>query len=92
MQIYGVSQLHGAQSLGGPHNARLNSSQPATRSASAGDELQISEAGQLASRLADIPEIRADRVQALREAIQNGTYETDAKLNVALDRLLDEIG
>jgi negative regulator of flagellin synthesis FlgM len=92
MQIYGVSQLHGAQSLSGPHNARLNPSQTASRSASAGDELQISEAGQLASRLAEIPDIRADRVQALREAIQNGTYETDAKLNVALDRLLDEIG
>jgi negative regulator of flagellin synthesis FlgM len=92
MQIYGVSQLHGAQSLSGPHNARLNNSQPASRNASADDELQISEAGQLASRLAEIPDVRTDRVQALREAIQNGTYETDAKLDVALDRLLDEIG
>jgi flagellar biosynthesis anti-sigma factor FlgM len=92
MQIYGVSQLHGAQSLSGPHNSRVNPSQTVARSASAGDELQLSEAGQLASRLADIPEIRADRVQALREAIQSGTYETETKLSAALDRLLDEIG
>ena len=92
MQIYGVNQLHGAQSLSGPHNQRLNPSQTTVSSAATGDELQLSEAGQLASRLADIPAIRADRVQALREAIQSGTYETEAKLNVAVDRLLDEIG
>ena len=35
--------------------------------------------------------MRTDRVQELRTAILNGTYETDAKLDVALDRLLDEI-
>jgi negative regulator of flagellin synthesis FlgM len=92
MQIYGVSQLHGAQSLSGPHGARLNPSQTVSRSASSGDELQLSEAGQLASRLAEIPEIRADRVQTLREAIASGTYETEAKMSAALDRLLDEIG
>ena len=34
---------------------------------------------------------RAERVQELRSAILNGTYETDDKLSTALDRLLDEI-
>jgi len=31
-------------------------------------------------------------VSALRQAIASGTYETDDKLDMALDRLLDEIG
>ena len=42
--------------------------------------------------LNDIPAIRQDRVNSIRAAIADGTYETDAKLSTALDRLLDEIG
>ena len=38
-----------------------------------------------------IPDIRADRVAELKAQIASGAYETDAKLNVALDRLLDEM-
>ncbi len=92
MQIYGVSQLHGAQSLNAPHNARLTSGDATSRAASAGDQLDISEAGELAARFAEIPDIRQDRVAALRTAIESGMYETEEKLSVALDRMLDEIG
>jgi anti-sigma28 factor (negative regulator of flagellin synthesis) len=53
--------------------------------------LDISDAGRIADRLAEIPEIRAERVQDLRAAIEGGTYETDDKLNTAIERLLDEI-
>lgn len=91
MQIYGPSQLHGAQQISGPHGTRQAHSAAAPQSSSIGDRLDISEAGQIAGRLAELPEIRAERVAELRAAILNGTYETDAKLDVALDRLLDEI-
>ena len=33
--------------------------------------------------------IRTERVNALRQAIQSGNYETPEKLSAALDRLLD---
>jgi anti-sigma28 factor (negative regulator of flagellin synthesis) len=56
-----------------------------------GDRLDISEAGQIAGRLAEVPDIRADRVRDIRAAILNGGYETEGKLSTALDRLLDEI-
>ena len=91
MQIYGPSQIHGAQPISGPHSSRSAQAPSAPGSSSIGDRLDISEAGQLAGRLADVPEIRADRVRDLRAAIQNGTYETEAKLNTAVERLLDEI-
>ena len=52
----------------------------------------MSEAGQIAAQMSDVPEIRQERVDALRTAISSGTYETDEKLDVALERLLDEIG
>lgn len=91
MQIYGTSQLHGAQSISGPHASRLTPNEQASTSTLAGDRLDISEAGQLAGKLSEIPDIRHDRVQVLRAAIANGTYETHDKLNAAVDRLLDEI-
>ena len=91
MQIYGTSQLHGAQSINGPHTSRLAPNENVSAAAPGSDQLDISEAGQLASKLSEIPDIRHDRVQALRTAIQNGTYDTHDKLNAAVDRLLDEI-
>ena len=56
------------------------------------DQLDISHEADLVSRVREMPAIRQDRVNELRAQIASGTYETDAKLNGALERLLDEIG
>jgi anti-sigma28 factor (negative regulator of flagellin synthesis) len=37
-------------------------------------------------------DIRFDRVNAIRAAIADGSYETADKLDIALDRLLDRLG
>jgi len=91
MQVYGPSHVHGAQSIHGPHAARAAESAAPGETLAASDRLDISEAGRIASQMAEIPEIRADRVADIRAALANGTYETFDKLDVALDRLLDEI-
>ena len=39
-----------------------------------------------------LPEVRQARVDRIRAEIAAGTYETDEKLEIALGRLLDEIG
>ncbi|MDZ7617961.1 MAG: flagellar biosynthesis anti-sigma factor FlgM [Patescibacteria group bacterium] len=66
---------------------------------SAGDELSISEAGSKAAEAARLvdqvkqaPDVRQDRVDQIRAQIAAGTYETQQKLDVALERLLDELG
>jgi negative regulator of flagellin synthesis FlgM len=93
MQIYGPSHLHGPQGVNTPHATRLTQPNTAARSsANTADTLEISSAGAAASRLADIPDIRHERVAALKAQIQTGTYETSDKLDRALDALLDEIG
>lgn len=38
-----------------------------------------------------MPDVRADRVSQLRAQIANGTYETADKLDLAMNRLLDEL-
>ena len=91
MQIFGPSQVHGAQSISGPHATRAAQPQSTSGTSPIGDRLDISAAGEIAGRMAEIPDIRADRVQQIRDAIQNGTYETSDKLDTALSRLLDEI-
>lgn len=37
-------------------------------------------------------DIRADKVAQVRAQIAAGTYETDDKLSIAADRLLDDLG
>ena len=92
MHIYGPSQLHGPQSIGAPHGARA--AQPMTRpeAAQIADEVDISEAARLVEQVQQMPEMREDRVEAVRQQIAAGTYETSDKLNAAVERLLDEIG
>jgi negative regulator of flagellin synthesis FlgM len=92
MHIYGPSQLHGPQAIGAPHGARP--AQPMTRpeAAQIADEVNISEAAQLVEQAQQLPEMRQDRVEAVRQQIADGTYETGDKLDAAIERLLDEIG
>jgi negative regulator of flagellin synthesis FlgM len=56
------------------------------------DEVDISDAARLVEQVHDLPEMREDRVEAVRQQIAAGTYETSDKLNAAIERLLDEIG
>jgi negative regulator of flagellin synthesis FlgM len=93
MQIYGPAQLHGPQGISAPHaNTRSGFAAPAARAADTRDTLEISAEGMFAEKLQELPEMRLERIATIREQIQNGTYETDDKLDLALSRLLDEIG
>ncbi len=52
-----------------------------------GDQAQLSaahvEVGALAAQASQLPEIRQERVQSLREAVQAGHYNLDAKKTAA---------
>jgi flagellar biosynthesis anti-sigma factor FlgM len=93
MQISGTSYIHAPHSVNAPHNARGSQSIGAANTPAAiGDQIDISAAGQLADKMSAIPDIRQDKVDAIRAALSSGTYETEERLSGALDRLLDEIG
>lgn len=93
MQIHGPTHVHGSQPISAPHAPRA-AEPPATTSPAAAqqDQLDISSAGQMLDAIRDLPDIRQERVEALRAAIAGGTYETAEKLDHAIERLLDEIG
>lgn len=92
MHIYGPAHLHGAQPINSPHSSRLTNQQAGGDARPIQDELQLSDAGRLADKVHDLPEIRQDRVNEIKAQIADGTYETEEKLDIALGRLLDEIG
>ena len=41
--------------------------------------------------ISQLPEIRHERVEEIRRQIATGSYETPEKLELALDRLFDEL-
>jgi len=92
MHIYGPAHLHGPQPIGPPHTSRVSRPAAPPDSGAINDELDISEAARLVEQAKELPEIRGDRVEAIRAKIAEGTYETNEKLEGAVERLLDEIG
>ena len=92
MHIYGPSQIHGPQSIGAPHGVRAAQSMNRPQAAQIADEVDISEAARLVEQVQQLPEMREDRIEAVRLQIAEGTYETGDRLSIAVERLLDEIG
>jgi len=55
-----------------------------------GDKLELSGMSHLLKSLKT--DIRTEKVAAIRSQIEAGTYEDDSKLDVAVGRLLDDLG
>ncbi len=93
MQIQGISQLHSAHQVQPSSRFQQNiPSSSSTNSFNGPDELEISQEAQLISQARDVPSVRSERIASIRAEIANGTYETPEKLDLALNRFLDEIG
>ena len=56
---------------------------------STNDNLQISPAGKMRDRMNESPENRAERLAQIKEAIDNGEYDSDEKLEAALERMFE---
>jgi negative regulator of flagellin synthesis FlgM len=92
MEIYGPGYLDGPQSIKPPHRTRAAEPQPPADGLHGPDSVELSHEAEVVGRVQDVPDIRADRIAQIRAEIAAGTYETDQKLDVAVGRLLDEIG
>jgi anti-sigma28 factor (negative regulator of flagellin synthesis) len=61
-----------------------------TKRPSLADRVELSGAGHILNQLKS-NDIRAEKVAAIKAQIEAGTYEDDQKLDVAADRLLDDL-
>jgi|TARA_B100000959_G_C14803803_1_gene550843 anti-sigma28 factor (negative regulator of flagellin synthesis) len=55
------------------------------------DRVEFSEQAQMLEKIHELPEVRQEHVDAIKEAIANNTYLTDDKIDIALSRLVDDI-
>lgn len=56
------------------------------------NEAEVSEAARSIEQLGDDPDLRAERLARIQAEVAAGTYETAEKLEMAVERLLREIG
>jgi negative regulator of flagellin synthesis FlgM len=92
MQIHGTTHIHGPHGINPPHAPfRAPGAHEAT-GASPADRVDISAAAEEAIRASENGDIRQTLVNEIRTQIAAGTYETPAKLDAAVERLLDKIG
>ena len=56
------------------------------------DKVQLSRVNHLLATLKAGGDIRADKVEQVRAQLKAGTYESGAKLDAAIDRLIDDLG
>ena len=92
MHISGTPHIHGPQGINAPHAPfRGQAAQPAP-SARPMDRVEISPAAEAAIQAAESGEVRQELVNRIRNEIAGGPYETQQTLDVALERLLDELG
>ena len=92
MDVSGIGPSSGASPVRGvapvaPQQAAQPSSVAAPR-----DELEISSVGKMMDRMSETPDVRAERLAQIKEAIENGTYDTDEKLEAALSKMFDSLG
>lgn len=55
------------------------------------DRVEISPIARMMSEISALPDIRAERVAQVKAEIQAGTYITPEKLDIAIDRMLEDI-
>ncbi len=72
---------------GGPASIEPSAPTQATGS----DEVEISQHGQLLSQLNTMPDIRQDKVASVREAIASGGYESEEKVDLTIEGLLEDL-
>ena len=104
MQINGLNPLFGTQRINQTSSAQpVNGASQVSETKAANtiqDDIRLSgvnnnvsdvSAVSTASSVADTEGIRMDLVNRIRAEIAAGTYETEAKLDIALNRMLNEL-
>jgi anti-sigma28 factor (negative regulator of flagellin synthesis) len=64
---------------------------PTTPPAGVSDVVEISAAAELAAKIQEIPDVRADLVARVKQEIEAGTYETPERIEAAVNKLLDDL-
>ena len=88
MRIGGTNGAGGPQRIY-PRATGEGAAKPAASSPD-GDRVELSDTARLSAAIAQIPDIRADKVARAKELIASGQLDTPESMNVAVDRLIED--
>jgi negative regulator of flagellin synthesis FlgM len=69
----------------------LNHSAAAAAPADVSDVVEISAVARLAAKVQQIPDVRTELVERVKAEIAAGTYETPERMEVAVNRLMEDL-
>lgn len=90
-------QIRGTSGVQTPTQINFNSKVQSTETSAQAtrfdttDQIEISSEAKMLAGMNDTSGIRSERVNAIRQQIAMGQYETAEKLEVAMERLIDEL-
>lgn len=90
MQIRPTSNIRSTTAINLQPQAKTNATSSTTSVPV--DQLNISAEAQMMSATSPGTDVRADRVADIRAQIAGGQYETSEKMDLAIGRMLNEIG
>lgn len=90
-----MSYIDGIQPISGPRAIQpsnaITASQAQSPMGEISDVVEISTTSILAARVHEIPDVRADLVARVKDEIAAGVYETEERIDVAIDRLMEDM-
>ncbi len=87
-----INGVHAARQPAGVDSVQRTGQAPRAQEVAQGhDVVEISTAARLAAQVQDVPAVRADLVARVKSEIASGVYETSEKLDLAIDRLMEEL-
>jgi negative regulator of flagellin synthesis FlgM len=92
MQIQGTNHIHSPHGINPPHFSTKATGTQSSEAAGKADRVEISPAANAAVEASEGGRVRTDLVNLIRGQIAAGTYDTPEKMNIAMERLLDEMG
>jgi negative regulator of flagellin synthesis FlgM len=93
MQIQGTNRIHSPQGINAPHFSTKSASSQSNGAPGKADRVEISPAANAAIEAAESgSKVRSDLVNLIRSQIAAGTYDTPEKMEVAMERMLDQMG
>ena len=54
------------------------------------DQVEISDRARYLSQISDMPDIRQEKVNQIKQQLAEGTYDINGKFSMAFDKLIDE--
>jgi len=92
MDVRGVGSVSGTTPIRPAAAPSGSQAAAAAKPTTPRDEFELSAAGKMLDQLSHSPDVRQERLARIKAAIENGTYDTDEKLEAALAKLFQANG